>query len=733
MSRRLYPGALVLSLLLEISCGGSSVARSECVDYSAYLRLTGLMELPATPCSVIMAGSFAYAAGGGTGLYVIDVSDMSTPLLASSLPLPCAAMDLALDGDFVYVAGDANGMLVVDVTDPRHPALVAECPTPAPASAISVHGDIACVVMSNDKLGTIDISDPLNPRLLGTLGISGFVKEVTLVGTMAYVASSSGLRIVDVSLPERPRRVDVVESGYGGQAVEVRDGYAYVAAASNGLRILDVSNAQYPQPVSILPVPASADAVTLAGSWAFILDRGRGLLAVDISDVAHPFVAAEFPTFLDPRAIAIAGHFVIIGGGNRSLEIVDATHLTNPIAEGSFTTGWTSDCSVTEDGRLAFLAQDSCVTIVELTSLDGPRLVCRVGMPSYAKAIALAGRYAYVADYAGGLQLIDVGDPASAHVVGSVATGGRAIDVVVAGTTAYVASEAYGVEIIDVSIPERPRVVGVHLNWNLVGIAIRGSDLITVASYSGYGYSDYSDLSIIDVSNPQDPRERAILTYSGYSSALAISGSHAYATCAGDEMRVIDLSNMAAPRCVGHVRILTQSARSIAISGTTAVVGRGLSGLAILDISDPARPVEVGHCGAGFDFLCADIVDDTVYAGGYASTGFKWFGLPCASASVVADEGHSEDDCSLQIYPNPASSTVAFSSGCDKSPIGRVEVYDLAGRRLRLIEGGVDEGTASGGRWDGRDDSGTTVAAGIYVIRAATSAGVRTAAVTLIR
>ncbi len=60
-------------------------------------------------------------------------------------------------------------------------------------------------------------------------------------------------------------------------------------------------------------------------------------------------------------------------------------------------------------------------------------------------------------------------------------------------------------------------------------------------------------------------------------------------------------------------------------------------------------------------------------------------------------------------------------------------VYDLAGRRMRSLF----DGTLSAGShhilWDGRDESGGAVPAGIYLVRIATAEGNRTAHLIMVR
>jgi DNA-binding beta-propeller fold protein YncE len=62
--------------------------------------------------------------------------------------------------------------------------------------------------------------------------------------------------------------------------------------------------------------------------------------------------------------------------------------------------------------------------------------------------VAVAGAYAYVADYEAGLQIIDVSDPAAPVRVGGYDTSGGAYGVAVAGRYVYVADDGGGLVIL---------------------------------------------------------------------------------------------------------------------------------------------------------------------------------------------------------------------------------------------------------------------------------------------
>jgi photosystem II stability/assembly factor-like uncharacterized protein len=87
----------------------------------------------------------------------------------------------------------------------------------------------------------------------------------------------------------------------------------------------------------------------------------------------------------------------------------------------------------------------------------------------------------------------------------------------------------------------------------------------------------------------------------------------------------------------------------------------------------------------------------------------------------------------LAIGPNPfrESTEISFSLGHGSEV--SLEIYDLAGRRVRSLESG-DMGPGDHRlRWDGRNDAGRRVASGVYFARLATGSGVETKRLSIIR
>jgi hypothetical protein len=84
------------------------------------------------------------------------------------------------------------------------------------------------------------------------------------------------------------------------------------------------------------------------------------------------------------------------------------------------------------------------------------------GMNTYqARGVAISGSFAYVADgSSGGLQVIDITNPASLQFVVGLNTPGSARGVAISGSYAYVADALSGLQVLDISNPTGPQFVG---------------------------------------------------------------------------------------------------------------------------------------------------------------------------------------------------------------------------------------------------------------------------------
>jgi flagellar hook assembly protein FlgD len=88
-------------------------------------------------------------------------------------------------------------------------------------------------------------------------------------------------------------------------------------------------------------------------------------------------------------------------------------------------------------------------------------------------------------------------------------------------------------------------------------------------------------------------------------------------------------------------------------------------------------------------------------------------------------------------YPNPyivsSGSLFTVPAFAQRDASMSVTVYDVAGRKLRVLRSGVVSPGPVTLRWDGRDRDGTPVSSGLYFLRIKTDAGSKSQRVVLVR
>ena len=220
-----------------------------------------------------------------------------------------------------------------------------------------------------------------------------------------------------------------------------------------------------------------------------------------------------------------------------------------------------------------------------------PSLFGSVATDSIAINMVISGdgNTAFVADYEGGLQIVDISDASEPAVLSTLNTDGLAFDVALSSdsNTVYLADEANGLQIIDVSDRSNPGYIG---NFLTEGYAIG----IELSSDGSIAYvADVSSLQIIDVSNAQSPNLLGSFATSGtaYNVTLSTDESTAFVAVNAAGLDIVDITSSASP-----VLISTQDTpgetRAVQLSNDdkTAYVTDDSFGLQIIDINDLANP-----------------------------------------------------------------------------------------------------------------------------------------------
>ena len=296
-----------------------------------------------------------------------------------------------------------------------------------------------------------------------------------------------------------------------------------------------------------------------------------------------------------------------------------------PAAIGSAGAG-ANPYSVAVAGRYAYVANygASTLQIFDVSTPSKPVSLGSIGTGNTPRSVAVAGRYAYVANNgANSLQVFEISAPSSPTSVGSVSTGSNPYSVAVAGRYAYVVNYTSStLQVFDLSTPTSP------VN---VGSAATGSSPIFVTVAGRYAYvANYngSSLQVFDVSTPANPISLGTVSTGNQPNSVAVVGRYAYVVNNGSgTLQVFDISTPASPVIVGSANT-GSNPYSVTVAGRYAYVANyGASTLQVFDVSTPASPVSVGTVSTGSNPAAVTSVGRFAYVANYGASTLQVFDL----------------------------------------------------------------------------------------------------------
>ena len=240
---------------------------------------------------------------------------------------------------------------------------------------------------------------------VGSVSVPGPVTALAAGDRHLVAAIGSSLHVIDVSRPESPGIVGRYDFDQPALGVVLDGRLAYVANSHDGLRRLDMSDPAAPAPTGTAPTRGQAVGVAGSGRYLFTADNSIGFDVVDVA--GDPTRAGEYLADGFPRGIAAAGPRVFVADQPAGLIVVDVSDPASPRVEGGLSLG--------RDPVLQVFAPDD-----RSTGGAPPVVVCIV-----------SGR--------GGLQVVDVSDPASPSVAAAVPFAGPPSGVALWGRRLYAA------------------------------------------------------------------------------------------------------------------------------------------------------------------------------------------------------------------------------------------------------------------------------------------------------
>jgi hypothetical protein len=158
---------------------------------------------------------------------------------------------------------------------------------------------------------------------VGAYASQGLAHEVRVVGSFAFMATSEGLEIVDVTDPGAP--AGVAHLG-GGEAwgVDVRDGLAYLAVPATGLKVVDVRDPSSPREIGTVSGTQMAWDVHVHEGFAYVGCHEAGVRILAVSANQLPQVIGRYLDDDGGEALGVwgDGEYLYVAD-NFAIEVLD--------------------------------------------------------------------------------------------------------------------------------------------------------------------------------------------------------------------------------------------------------------------------------------------------------------------------------------------------------------------------------------------------------------------------
>ncbi len=302
---------------------------------------------------------------------------------------------------------------------------------------IVIDGDYCYVGHIDPPHGTsiLDISDPSNVRTLASIEVPRHTHShkvrvrngLMLVNSEGYPDKRvqpgfvGGLRIYDVSRPDRPREIGFYKTnGSGVHRFDFDGRYAYLSASVDGYLgnitlILDLADPTQPREVSRWWLPGQWTAGGETPAWKGTSHRTHhplrfgdelyigcchgGLAVVDIADLQHPRTTTYVPSYFD-----LSTHTVLPLGGSR----YPGRRFIAAVDEGWDKAGalWIVEATDPQTPKV--------VSHYTLPVVDGPGL-----WGGHQPHEAVIDDMLFIAWLSHGLRVVDVADPLAPREIGA--------------------------------------------------------------------------------------------------------------------------------------------------------------------------------------------------------------------------------------------------------------------------------------------------------------------------
>lgn len=222
---------------------------------------------------------------------IIDISDPFNPTLLSQISISGQASSIIIEGDYAYYGtGMSNTLHIVDISNLSFPLVLSSHPfiVGNGVFGMAIRQDVLFLVLgSGGILCSMDISDKNNPSIIQTMTIpGGQCRDIIIKDQYAYAAHGGGLKVIDISDPSNMQIINSIGNGYG--SIDIDGDLVCLGKSEAGVDIFDISSPTNPSPhISIPNSSGTAWSVKIKNHFVYLATNSNGLYVYKLGENSY--------------------------------------------------------------------------------------------------------------------------------------------------------------------------------------------------------------------------------------------------------------------------------------------------------------------------------------------------------------------------------------------------------------------------------------------------------------
>lgn len=330
---------------------------------------------------------------------------------------------LSICDSFLFLTGYFDSIYVLDISNPSSPSLIDSAKTLLPVTHPVSNGTI----LYAPEISTGELFEMSGYTQLAVLDSLYPITDGFICSTFAYVASKGkGLIILDISNPYSPSIISTFDSLKKIEAVYVRDKIAYLSCGEDGLYILDVADSSNPSIISFYPPHGRLYFTIKRGNILFLADGSDGFQAVSIENITNPVLLDSLHFSGTTYDIAIAGTIAFVSLGSGGFGVINIEDLHNLSVIDTFPEAGYSGTLATNGEYLFVGTRDNGVKIYDVTDPSNPVYDTTYDVSVPVNDVHYENNLLFLACGSSGIKVLNVGNPTSPFLKDSINTPGIA-------------------------------------------------------------------------------------------------------------------------------------------------------------------------------------------------------------------------------------------------------------------------------------------------------------------